>query len=72
MLGSVDCLGNSVVWIVTPWARALGGRKVRNRRAAFACLEKGLNLVLTSVRKREIIVIFYFVLPWAFWKELIS
>jgi hypothetical protein len=30
---------------------------VRNSRAAFACLEKGLNLVFTSVRKREIIVV---------------
>lgn len=56
MLGSVLCLGNSVVWMLMPVARALGGRKVRKSRAAFACLEKGLNLVFTSVRKREIIV----------------
>jgi hypothetical protein len=39
-----------------PWARALGGRKVRKRRAALARLEKGLNLVFTSVMKREIIL----------------
>lgn len=56
MLGSVLCRGSSVVWMLMPAARALGGRKLRKSRAAFACWEKGLNLVFTSVRKREIML----------------
>ena len=56
MLGSVDWRGSSVVWMVMPVALALGGRKVRKRRAALAWREKGLNFVVTCVRNLEIIV----------------
>lgn len=35
--------------IVVPFARAFGGRNVRNRRAGFAQAENGLNLAETSV-----------------------
>jgi hypothetical protein len=39
-----------------PFARALGGRKVRKRRAGFAQGEKGLNLAETSVINLVIIL----------------
>lgn len=40
--------------------RASGGRKERKRRAVLALGEKGLKTVVTSVRKREIIVWEYY------------
>lgn len=49
-LFSADVLGSSVVLILIPLARALGGRYVRKSRAGLAQAEKGLNLAVTSVR----------------------
>ncbi len=46
--------------MVMPLARALGGRRERNRRGALALAEKGLNLVVTLVINRVIIV----TAPW--------
>ena len=45
-----------------PWARALGGRNVRNRRAGFAHAENGLNLADTSVMN---LVIMLTTVNWA-------
>lgn len=39
-----------------PFARTFGGRKVRNRRAGLAHVEKGLNLAVTSVINLVIIL----------------
>lgn len=53
-LGSADARGSSWVVIFMPLARAVGGRKERKTRAAFARGEKGLNRVVTSVMNRVI------------------
>lgn len=53
---SVDARGSSFVWMAMPWLRAVGGRNERNSRADLDLAEKGLNLVLTSVMKRVIIL----------------
>lgn len=39
-----------------PFARTFGGRKVKNRRAGLAHVEKGLNLAVTSVMNLVIIL----------------
>jgi hypothetical protein len=39
-----------------PLARTFGGRKVKNRRAGLAHVEKGLNLAVTSVMNLVIIL----------------
>ena len=48
-------LGN-VLTSIFICCRAFAGRSDKNSRAVFAVLEKGLNRVETSVRKREIIL----------------
>lgn len=53
---SADARGSSFVWMAIPWLRAVGGRNERNSRADLDFAEKGLNLVLTSVMKRVIIL----------------
>lgn len=44
------------MWIAVPFALALGGRNVRNRRAGLAQAENGLNLAVTSVMNLVIIL----------------
>lgn len=53
--GRVEVRGKRVVFICI-LCRALGGRELRNNRVALERIEKGLNLVFTSVMNRVIIV----------------
>lgn len=55
-LGSALDRGSILVVMLMPLCRAPGGRNDRKRRAAFACGEKGLNRVVTSVMNRVIIL----------------
>jgi len=55
-LGSAEDLGSSCVVIVMPCFRQFGGRRDKKSRGALALAEKGLNLVVTFVMKRVIIV----------------
>lgn len=55
-LVSFDVFGSNWVWIVMPSARAVGGKFERKSRTDLVLGEKGLNLVLTSVMKRDIIL----------------
>lgn len=54
-LGSFESRGRIVVVMAVPFARAVGGINVRNRRAGFAQAENGLNLAVTSVMNLVII-----------------
>lgn len=51
----MEVRGKRVVFICI-LCRALGGRELRNNRVALERIEKGLNLVFTSVMNRVIIV----------------
>ena len=53
--GSLLDFGNILEAIARPWERAFGGIRDRKRRADFERGEKGLNVMLTLVRKRVII-----------------
>lgn len=55
-LGSVEFRGSRVVLIIMPFARAVGGRKVKNNRAGLADALNGLNLAVTSVINLVIIL----------------
>ena len=55
-LGAADVRGRSSVVMDMPSARAPGGSRVRNNRAALARGEKGLKRVLTWVMKRVIML----------------
>lgn len=55
-LFSAESLGSRAVLTTVPFARTFGGRKVRNRRAGLAHVEKGLNLAVTSVMNLVIIL----------------
>lgn len=52
VLGSEDVRGSNWVVMLMPFARALGGKRVRKSRATFARDEKGLNRVVTSEMNR--------------------
>jgi hypothetical protein len=52
---SLDSLGSILVSILTV-CRAFEGKRARNIRAVFALGEKGLKIVVTSVRNRVIMI----------------
>lgn len=54
--GAVELRGKRLVLICMPLDRALGGRLLRKSLVARERIEKGLNLVFTSVINRVIIV----------------
>lgn len=69
-LGSFESRGRIVVVMVVPFARAVGGINVRNRRAGFAQAENGLNLAVTSVMNLVIILTTWGAQGASNWRDL--